>query len=98
MPAFPETRPIDVVPDWLCEILSPSDGGRDRVRKADLYLHSGVPFYWIVDPEERTLEAFSATEGSWLRLGAWTDGASARIQPFEAIEIDVGSLFPPRAT
>jgi len=98
MPEFPETRPIDVVPDCLCEILSPSDGGRDRVRKADLYLNSGVPFYWIVDPEERTLEAFGAREGSWLRLGAWTDGASARIQPFEAIEIDVGSLFPPRAT
>jgi Uma2 family endonuclease len=96
MPVFPETRPIDTRPDWICEILSPSDPGRDRVRKADLYLRSAVPFYWILDPEGRTLEVFAARERAWIRLGGWTDGASARISPFEAIEIDVGGLFAPR--
>jgi len=95
MPVFPETRPIDLAPDWVCEIVSPRDGGRDRVRKADLYLRSSVGFYWILDPAERTLEAFSAHEGAWLRLGAWTEGDSPRIPPFEAIEIGVGGLFPP---
>ena len=30
-----------------------------------------------------------------MRLGAWTDGDAPRISPFEAIELDVGSLFPP---
>jgi len=37
------------------------DRGRDRVRKADLYLRSGVPYYWIVDPADRTIEAFEAS-------------------------------------
>jgi Uma2 family endonuclease len=96
VPDFPETRPIDLAPDWVCEIVSPRDGGRDRVRKADLYLRSSVPFYWILDPTERTLEAFAARDGAWLRLGAWADDDSPRIPPFEAIEIDVGGLFPPR--
>lgn len=33
-----------------------------------------------------------------MRLGAWTDGDAARIAPFDAIELDIGSLFPPPDT
>jgi len=64
-------------------------------RKADLYLHFGVPYYWIVDPDERTLEAFEAKAEAWVRLGAWSDGDRPRIPPFDAIEPDVGGLFTP---
>ncbi len=85
-------------PDWVCEIVSPSGQARDRVRKANLYLSAGIPHYWIVDPPERTLEAFEARENAWVRLGGWTDGNVARIPPFEAVEIDVGGLFPPPAS
>jgi Uma2 family endonuclease len=95
IPHFPESRPITVVPDWICEVVSPDDRGRDRVRKANLYLRAGVPHCWILDPEERTLEAFAFREGAWLRLGGWTDGDAPRIPPFEAIEIDVAGLLPP---
>jgi Uma2 family endonuclease len=95
MPEFPETRPVTVVPDWLCEVLSPTSGSRDRVRKAALYLRSGVPYYWLVDPEARTLEAYAAREAAWMRLGAWSDGDRPRIPPFDAIEPEVGRLFPP---
>ena len=95
MPEFPRTRPIDITPDWICEVLSPSNERRDRVIKADLYLTAGAPFYWILDVHERTLEAFAAKDGTWSRLGAWTDGAEPRIPPFDAIAIDVAALFPP---
>jgi Uma2 family endonuclease len=93
--AFPATRPITAVPDWICEVLSPSNERRDRIHKADLYLAAGVPFYWIIDVGARTLEAYRSQQGAWLRLGAWTDGDKPRIAPFEAIELEVGSLFPP---
>lgn len=95
MPEFPETRPIDIVPDWVCEVLSPSNRKRDRVVKADIYLRSGVSFFWIIDVEERTLEAFNSQEKKWVLLGAWTDGDRPRVPPFEAIELDVEGLFPP---
>jgi len=39
------TRPIDVVPDWMCEVLSPSTAARDRVTKRALYAKSGVAHY-----------------------------------------------------
>ena len=40
-----QERPITTVPDWICEVVSPSERGRDRLRKADLYLRVGVPHY-----------------------------------------------------
>jgi Uma2 family endonuclease len=95
MSVLPAERPIRTRPDWTCEVLSPSNRRRDRGRKADLYLRAGVPHYWIVDPDERMLEAFEAKAGAWVRLGAWSDGDTLRIPPFEAIELDVGGLFTP---
>jgi Uma2 family endonuclease len=88
-------RPMDVAPDWICEVLSPGNEGHDRVYKANLYARSGVAFYWILNPAERILEAFELRDGGWLRLGAWEPGQTARVQPFDAIELEIGRLFPP---
>jgi len=95
MPEFPAERPITLAPDWVCEVLSPGTARRDRTIKADLYLRAGVPHYWLADIELRTLEALEAQSGRWVRLGAWSNGESARAAPFEAVEIAVGTLFPP---
>ena len=90
-----EQRPIDVVPDWVCEVLSPSNAKHDRVRKANLYAASHVAFYWIIDVDERIVEAFQLRDGGWFRLGAWGDGDSVAVPPFDAITLDIGRLFPP---
>jgi Uma2 family endonuclease len=95
VPVFPDDRPVRIRPDWVCEVVSPSTERIDRISKADVYLRSGVPHFWLVDAESRVLEALAAQDGVWTRLGAWTDGDSARIDPFAAIELDVGAIFPP---
>ncbi len=88
-------RPVRVVPDWICEILSPSNERRDRGHKADVYAQSGVPHYWMIPPSERLVEAFALRDGEWVRSGAWGDDAKVRIPPFETIELDTARLFPP---
>lgn len=95
VPRLPEERPVKIVPDWVCEVVSPSTGRLDRVRKAGGYLAAGVPFFWLVDIDARTIEVLANQGGAWLRLGAWGDGDTAGIPPFEAVEIEVGALFPP---
>ncbi len=89
-------RPIDVVPDWVCEVASPSTAALDRVAKRALYARHGVSYYWIIDPDSRTLEALELESGRWVELGAWDDQATVRIAPFAEIEIEVGRLFLPR--
>jgi Uma2 family endonuclease len=91
-----DARPIEVSPDWVCEILSPSTSVRDRVTKRNLYADHGIGHYWIVDVDTRTLEAFALAEGRWVLVGNYDDTATARIPPFEAVDLEVGRLFLPR--
>lgn len=91
-------RPIRVVPDWVCEVTSPTSGGRDRVYKRALYARTGVAHYWLINPAERVLEALALRDGQWLEIGAYGDGDLARIAPFSEVELDVGQLFLPPPT
>lgn len=91
-----DVRPIEIAPDWICEILSPSTSRRDRVDKRKLYAKHRIPHYWIVDVDARMLEAFTLHDDTWLLDGAYDDTATVRIPPFDAIELEVGRLFLPR--
>ncbi len=95
LPELPD-RAVSVRPDWICEIISPDDPARDRVTKSAIYAEWGAPFYWIIDPEGRTVEAFRLVDGQWLLEGAWTDGAVVSIPPFEELEIVISSFFVPK--
>jgi len=96
VPDFPDDRPVEIRPDWVCEVLSPSTARRDRLGKSQLYLRAGVPHYWLLDLTARLLEAYELEGERWTRLGAWGEGDVARVRPFDAVELAVGELFPPR--
>ncbi|MBM4358312.1 MAG: Uma2 family endonuclease [Deltaproteobacteria bacterium] len=94
----PNVRPLEVVPDWVCETTSPSNERHDRLYKSRLYARHGVGHYWLVDPALRMLEAYALQgDGRWLQVGAWDEDETARIEPFEAVELEVGRLFLPRS-
>lgn len=61
--AFPDTAFIDTVPDWVCEVLSPSTMRLDRSDKLRFYGEFGVGHCWYVDPEVCTLEVLALTAG-----------------------------------
>lgn len=71
LPNPAELRPIDVAPDWICAVLSPSTAARDKVQKRRLYAQHGIPYHWVVDVDARTVEAFTLEHGRWLLLGTY---------------------------
>ncbi len=85
----------DLAPDWVCEILSPSTQRLDRVRKLPLYARERVGHAWLVDPLERYLEVFRLHQGDWLLVGQFDGQAPIRAEPFESVELDLGSWWPP---
>jgi Uma2 family endonuclease len=87
LPRLPRTGPIDVVPDWICEVLSASTRSYDMLVKRPLYADLGVRHLWFVDPEARTLTVSRLEAGRWLELGVHGGDQVVRAEPFDAVEI-----------
>lgn len=45
-------------PDWIVEVISPSNSAHDYVRKLNLYASAGVREYWIIDPLCREVSVY----------------------------------------
>jgi Uma2 family endonuclease len=84
--------PIKVSPDWICEVISPSTEAEDRTRKMRLYARHEVRHYWLLNPYVRTLEAYRLEAGRWVLIGSHTGPERVRVEPFDAIELDL-ALF-----
>lgn len=94
MPEFEVAPYIKTIPDWVCEVLSPSTRMFDLTEKRDTYAKVGVEHLWIVDPDARTLEAFVLRDSVWTLQGTWRDDAAVDADPFKAITIDLAHLWP----
>ncbi len=84
---------IELAPDWVAEVLSPSTAQLDRTRKLDIYRRERVAHVWLVDPRARTLEVLRRTDDGWLLVGTWAGDAKVRAEPFEAIALDLAILW-----
>jgi Uma2 family endonuclease len=92
-PERPSGRLVRIRPDWVAEVLSPSNAGNDLVKKLRTLSQHGVPHYWIVDPEHRTLTVMRWTADGYLTVLTAAEEDVVRAEPFDAIELDVGMLF-----
>ena len=92
--SLPDRPWLDLAPDWVCEVLSPSTERIDRGRKLRTYAEAGVKHAWFVNPVERTLEVLKLRDGAWTIVAVCSDSDTARIEPFEAIELELGRLWP----
>jgi Uma2 family endonuclease len=85
---------LTCAPDWVCEVLSPGTQRIDRVRKMPIYAREGVGHVWLVDPIEQTLEVYRRAEPLWTLVATFGADVVARVEPFDAIELDLGSIWP----
>lgn len=90
---LPRDRPITLVPDWLCEVLSPSTRSHDQIVKRRFYAEIGLSHIWYINPLQRLLEASRLIEGKWLQLGLYGEGERVRAEPFDAIEINLAERW-----
>jgi Uma2 family endonuclease len=98
VPELPDVAAWTIAPDWVCEIVSASTGRIDRMRKLPAYARSRVEYAWMVDPMSRSIEAFHLESERWVLLGTYGHDERANIEPFEAIEFPIETLWLPSAT
>ena len=82
------------VPDWIVEILSPSNEEVDKVRKLLLYQSYGVKEYWIIDPEKKEVKIFKLNERNQYDLQSEITNTEVLIPTFfPDLNIDFNELF-----
>jgi Uma2 family endonuclease len=93
LPQVPEENPITVRPDWVCEILSPSNKQNDLFKKLRIYRQNQVPHYWILDPDAESLGVYRWTPEGYLLVVTAGGRERVRAEPFDAVEFSVHSLL-----
>ena len=94
MPYMPATAYIEVSPDWICGIVSPSTEDVDRGPKRRVYATYGVGYLWLLNPVAKYLETYALREGSWVHLETYRDGETVTAPPFDAVPIEIAGLWP----
>ncbi len=69
-----ESARINGAPDLVVEIISPSTAYYDLRKKFKIYERYGVKEYWIVDPEDKSVQVFILKDGKFI-LDQETEGA-----------------------
>lgn len=92
-PDGPSALYFTVAPDWVCEVVSPSTGRLDRVRKSAVYAHVSVTYFWLIDPLERTLEVSRLTDSRWLQLAVHSNDDRVHAEPFQEFELELAALW-----
>jgi Uma2 family endonuclease len=93
MPTLPTTAWFDVVPDWICEVLSPSTARLDRIVKMPIYAKLGVAYLWLIDPILQTLEAYELHDQHWVLNGSYADAQPITIAPFTEHTFSLSDLW-----
>ena len=87
-------RALEGAPTLAIEVLSPWSRHIDRHRKMLLYAKHGVGWYWIVDGDAQTIDAYDL-EADGYRLDARLDGPTpCALPPFPDLPLDPAAIWP----
>lgn len=86
-------KQIHGTPDLLIEILSPSSGAHDKIRKKALFEKFGVGEYWIVDPSLKTVDRFVLDHRKLQLFETYGEEDTIMTVLLPCISIDLSDVF-----
>ncbi len=84
---------IDGPPTLIVEVMSPSSSRKDRLQKLKIYQEVQVQHYWLVNPQEKTLECFSLHNGIYALVAAGLDEETVEHPEFTGLSIPLAALW-----
>lgn len=83
---------LNGAPDFVIEILSPSDPSHDKVFKYNKYLSVGVKEYWIVDPVKEEIIVNLLISNRYMAK-VYAKGDAIKVSILDDLYIDVTDIF-----
>ena len=87
---------IEGPPDLAVEVLSPGNERTDRRDKFKLYAAGKVKHYWIVDPQQKTIESYALRGGKYVGRVRGSGSDVVELPPFPKLQIPLARLWRPR--
>ncbi|HHY32887.1 MAG TPA: Uma2 family endonuclease [Firmicutes bacterium] len=81
-------------PDLVVEVLSPGTVEWDRKIKRQTYARFGIRELWLADPESRSIEVETLTDGDLSTSGAYGPGSTLRSPILPGFSLSVDIVFP----
>ena len=88
-----DRRGIHGAPDLIIEVLSPSTARHDRLIKLNQYQKAGVKEYWLVSPEEKTVQVSMLESGILRPKEVYGSGDVAKVNTLEGCFIELTKVF-----
>jgi Uma2 family endonuclease len=88
-----DDRGCNGTPELIVEILSPSTGKHDRWLKYKLYERAGVKEYWIVEPQNETVEVYMLEDNRYMLHGVYGKEDAVKVGSFDGLTIDLNVVF-----
>jgi len=79
-------------PDFVAEILSPSNTAIEMERKFELYRHAGVREYWVLDGEQKILHAYCFEKGN-IAFRSYSAADIVPVEIFSGLNIVLEQVF-----
>ena len=82
-------------PRLVVEVVSPGKANRDRdlVRKWAQYAARGIPEYWLVDPQERTITVLQLVEDEYSAVGVFRRDDRLTSPELGVLELTANQIF-----
>lgn len=80
-------------PELVIEVVSPSSRTHDGLRKLDWYAQLGVPEYWLVNPETRSLVVHRLQQGVYAITQHADGDAVFRSATFKGLKVSLAELW-----
>jgi Uma2 family endonuclease len=89
-------KAIEGPPDLAVEVISVGNERYDRRDKFKLYAAGKVKHYWIVDPQQKTIESYSLRGGKYVGGVRGSGSDIVKLPPFPKLGIPLAKLWRPK--
>ncbi|MBD1842996.1 Uma2 family endonuclease [Cyanobacteria bacterium FACHB-63] len=82
-------------PRMVAEVLSPGRANRERdlIRKRAQYAKRGIPEYWLIDPDNRSVTVLTLQGDEYAEVGTFQDDRSIHSRQFPQLQLTPAQLF-----